>query len=153
MALDREAIHAALYARLKSLVTGLNFTSRLFLDYDSIPAEKQPAMLVLAQSGDSPGDNRTTPSIDRLEAMVIFYVRSTGRDAQPETLLLGLIKKVEEALAHQTSEPRGEDWSTSLGALCRYVLVSDYQIHHGVGPDQAAATIRVQMVAVEGWGR
>lgn len=151
MALDLEAVQAALYARLVAQVTSLKFTSRRFLDYDA-PAlqDRQPAMLVVAEHG-SGHRQLAERTVWTMRATVIFYARTPNDKTQTvETALFGLMKQVDAALQRQAVEiSPDDDPGTTLAGLVHRCFRSDYMIHHGAEAGQGIATMTIEMVAQE----
>lgn len=148
MALDVEAVQAALFARLQAQVTGVAFSSRILFSLENLSAAQRPAMLVVSQRAQSQNDN-VHQQLWRLSSLVILYVQ-VEQGVVPETVLFGLIKLVETALQHQNTEPNYDAAAaTSLGGLVRYARLIDHEIHHGAGNRLAAATLTVEMLASE----
>ena len=148
MALDIEAVQAALYARLTGSITGLKSTTRILIGYDALSSAQKPAMVVVSERAQAHNDN-VHAQLWTLTAIVVFYVQ-VEQGVVPETALFGFIKQAETALGHQNNEP----WldakaATSLGGLVRYARIRDHEIHHGAGTRLAAATLTIEMLALE----
>lgn len=152
MALDREAIYAAMFARLSGLA-GFVTTSRRWKHWDDVMIPEQPA-LFLTQGNELPTQDHGEPPVWKLQPTIYIYCR---HDADPAAVpgqnLNTLIRAVEEALertATETTGPYGgpNEWSTTLGGLCSYVKI-DGQINtdEGILGDQAVAVIPLEILA------
>lgn len=149
----REAIMQALYDRLRTSVKNLGFTSRAFLSFDDIPQSEQPALLVVEYKGGAIRNaNPGLPPVWSQHAMVILLVRDSApsRNQTVETALHAMIGQVETALARQSNESSSlpDSYGTTLGGVVMRCWVTDYEIHHGAGAGQAAASVTVEMLAV-----
>jgi hypothetical protein len=149
-AFDREAIYAALYARLQSsLGATITTYSRQVLDLDEMPATQQPALLSLATDDDPDyGQPDGLPPRWYLGALVVIYLRAQPDEAAgPETKLNGFIKAIETALLAVPGEGVPLEYATTLGGLVEWCRISGkIERHPGVRGDQAAVLIPLQML-------
>lgn len=148
-ALDRDAILAALFARLQTSLAGdvKTFTRRLST-YHTTPL--QPA-LVLLSDRHSAATDLGMPPIWRIAVEVLIYLETMEADDSPETRVNALVKKLEEALERQANEPRtvwgGDEQGTSLGGLCSSCVVTGVQVDQGVEGGQGEAAITISITA------
>lgn len=157
MTFDWDQIQAALFTQLRTLLgVNIKFSARRYMDFDQIEPENQPAMLVVATKDTEQHTVEGMPARHHLRSLVVLYVLDpdpTDTAATPETTVFALVKRVKDALALQPGEsPSPESLglpTTTLGGLVRYVKSVDTAIHHGAGGGQAAATIVLEMLAVD----
>lgn len=156
MAAKREQVLAALMTRLQTLIgTSVQTYSRAYIDPNQLEPEKQPALLLLADSYENTKE-RGRPNIWTVNALVIIYARASEMadpsDASPETPLNALIDAVEDALARQPTESITDmtnPTDTNLGGLCSKVTINGtIDIIPGVAGGQAAAFIPVALFGV-----
>lgn len=100
MAIVRDTVYAALYARLKAQVTLCRVFSRKWVDAQN--ADTQPMMLVL-EGNETPSDQPPAHPVWTLHAVVIVYVRTNELDA-PGAALSAIIDQVESALEMQAGD-------------------------------------------------
>lgn len=151
MALDVEAIYAALFARLQSSVTGVQTFTRRVLGYEHFTPEKQPALVMI--QGDEDTEHRPDlPDILHLEVKIALYVR-VPEDAtvSPDATMNGLRRLVKDALKRPASEAgSGDDWATTLGGLCEACYVSGQTLYsQEVESGQAVMIIPIEILATE----
>lgn len=153
MAIDREAIHAALFARLSGIaaLTASSFKARRYVSWDQIPKVNQPAMLVCAHTGTASRQS-ARPTIWTMLAELIFYVADPNdKTLTVETSIHTILTQVEAALQRQAGEfqPDDDDPGTSLGGLVWRCFIRDYAIHHAPEGEQSALSMFIEMVAPE----
>jgi hypothetical protein len=150
MALDREAIYAALFARLEAL-PGFVTVSRRWKHWDDVDRTQQPA-LFLTQGNETPTQERGMPPAWRLLPTIYIYAR---HDADPQAIpgqtMNALIRAVEGALERQPNEvePFGgpEEWGTTLGGLCSHCRISGtVETDEGLMGDQAVTIIPLEVL-------
>src|SRR6267142_810598 len=102
MAISREAIYAALFARLKAQVGLCKTFSRKWLHAQEGGNEQQPALLCL-EGNELPRDEPPRPPVWTLEATVVVYAR-TNDVATPGTVLSNILDQIEAALEFQAAD-------------------------------------------------
>lgn len=143
--LDRDAILAALFERLKDRLAGSvkDFTRRL-TSYHNTP--RQPALCLISERHNAVADGGAPP-IWTMTAEVMLYLETTEKDDSPETQINALVAQVEAALERQPDESRpawgGDDNETSLGGLCSSCHVTSVEVAQGVESGQAEALISI----------
>lgn len=144
----REQVMVALYTRLTSLVDGLSFTARAYVDPNTLQPEQQPALLLLADQYLN-STERGRPQIRTINAVVVIYVRAAAVDDTPETLLNTFIDRVEMAMERQPNEAITDmtnPTATNLGGLCSRVSIMDIDIIPGDLGGQGAAMMNVEIL-------
>ncbi len=135
MAAQREAIFAAIFARLEAL-PGINYATRVFESWDDVAPEQSPA--VMLRKGPETPANRMPggPLAWNLSAMVVLYAKNDGsRDTAPSIQLNNLLDAIETAFqrtpiegpapgAMFASNPQGGTFGTTLGGLCASCHIS-----------------------------
>ena len=145
MAIDREAIYAALLERFRDKVSASYFTRRDLTSEELTSSAKQPA-LVLRVTGYSPENNEGCAPIWTLGAAVILYARNSTKDGTTDAALNDLVGQVEAALELQPGE--GGEYQTTLGGLVHRAWISgEVELLQGEVSDQAAAIVPVEMLA------
>lgn len=150
--LDRDAIMAALFDRLKDSLAGSvrTFTRRLEHYHN---ATLQPA-LVLLSSRHAANTELGMPPIWRMTAEVWIYSETTDSDGSPETKLNALVGQLEAALERQPEDPRvawgGDETGTTLGGLCSSCVVTSVELEQGAESGQAEAIITLSITAPAG---
>lgn len=147
---DREAVYAALFARLQAkLGANISTYSRKALDFDEVPASQQPALLCLAttQTPDYPGKG-TMPPRWTIRAMVVVYSRAQPDEGTPETRQLAFAKLVEDALTVVPGEaPLVGEVETTLGNLTIWCRIGGpIEVFQGA-KDQGVVLIPIEMLA------
>lgn len=148
-ALDRDAILAALFARLQARLAGSvkDFTRRLE-HYHNTPL--RPA-LVLTSQRHAASQEIGMPPVWRMTAEVMIYLETAEADASPETAIAALVGQVEEALQRQPDEPRtafgGDEYGTTLGGLCSSCAVTSVELEQGADSGEAEAVISIAITA------
>lgn len=151
MALDREALYTALFARLQAL-PGFVTVSRRWRPWSEVSKEEQPA-LFLAQGNETPTQQKGLPPAWRLDPTLYIYARNDADpEAIPGTTLNALLRTVEGALERQPVEtdPFGgpEEWATTLGGLCSYCRISGtVETDEGLLGGQAVALVPLEILA------
>jgi hypothetical protein len=156
MAVDRERIYAALFARLRAKVSGqvLTFT-RKYVDYDQVAASQQPA-LILSATHTTPENELGEPTRWRVNAVIVLYAQTSTYPDNPDRALSQLITAVEGALEWSPDDKplqgasfqRGVQQQTTLGGLVSHCWISGaVEYTQGETGDQAVAIIPVEMLA------
>lgn len=158
MALDREAIFVAAFARLRTAADFV-FTSRVFQSWDDTPPAECPAMFFTKGPEDRVIQQGMPPLI-RMTGLLMVYVRN---DADPEmpasTLLNELLTSIDEKLEYAPTEGQVDGapfvanpyagWGTTLGGLVSYCRIADtVDVFEGVIGGGAAAIIPIEMLSV-----
>lgn len=142
-AINREAISAALFARV-SAVLGLATTSRTLKHWNDVPPELQPA-LFQAQRDQQISRVRGQPPMRRIPFDLYLYVRAVD-DSPPSTLLNGFLDAIEAVLAPD-NDVTGRN---TLGGLVHDCIVDGtIETDEGTLGQQAVAIVPV-LVIVEG---
>lgn len=131
MALDREALFVALFARLQTSVGSIvKSYSRRWASWDDAPPTMQPALLLLKGPEKVERPVRGGPLLWRLTAHILVYAKDDGTgEAVPDTLLNQILTAIEAALEVQPDEATavGAQYlarrdvppaGTTLGGLC-----------------------------------
>jgi hypothetical protein len=157
MAIDFEAIQAALLTRLSGIagLTSSSLKTRRYVHWDDVPAEHQPALIVLGVSGLA--DRQfAAPTVWHLRAGALFYLReSNDKSLTVETDMYALLKQVDAALQRQPGEILiDEDPGTTLGTnaaggpMVWRCFRRDHTLHR-MNQEQAAVSMFIEMVAPE----
>jgi hypothetical protein len=157
MAIDNEAILAALFARLSTvaILGTASLKTRRYVHWDDVPAGNQPALLVLDRGGTA--DRQfATPTQWTLVAEVIFYLREPNdKTLTVETDMHTALKQVDAALQRQPGEVLiDEDPGTTLGTNAAggpmvFRCFRRTYICHRMSQEQAAVSMHIEMVAPE----
>ena len=136
--MNREAIYAALFAKLGNL-PGIVTASRRLRHWDDVPQAEQPALFMAQRYESASGE----PGLNRvwvLSVDVYLYARTGGNDP-PSTVLNPLIDAVEAAMA---TEPISN--KQTLGGLVQHAWI-DGQIEtdEGLLGDQGVVIIPITM--------
>lgn len=152
MALDREAIFAALFARLQTVPGVVTFSRRL-RDWNDVPPEEQPA-LFLTTMDETQQNEQGRPPKHLLRAKAWVYCRSSDTSVPPSTKLNQIVSAIETALERQSNEATalfsgGLGWSTTLGGLVLHAWITGPVVtDEGTFGDQAVAVVPIEMLAV-----
>lgn len=130
MALDREVIFAALFARLAA-VDGFVYSSRIWKGFDDLESNvEQPALILIKGNETQVSPARGMPLAWKLSAVALIAARVTEADptVAPSTTINELLTLVEAALERQPDEVpnaaaiffQNPDMmqGTTLGGLC-----------------------------------
>lgn len=143
--MDSTSAYAALYARIKSKLTGVEYFTRRPLTWEQVPAF--PAVEVCATHLEGEQKQGRGPTIWRLYAAVVIYsqaVIENDPDTSPDDALLGIIAQVENALKAQPGEA---GLFTTLGGACDGCgIAGDIQFIGGNTQAQAMAVIPVEIL-------
>ncbi len=151
MALDREPIASALFARLQ-IATGVITAGRKLISWDALSTEAQPA-LYLIQSNQTPEQTRGLPTRWKLNFTAYLYCRNESKDEAPSIQLNRMIRAIEAALELQPNEvalpdPSNMGIHTTLGGLCSHVWISGtIETDEGALGDQAVAIIPIEALS------
>jgi len=157
MALDREPIYAALFARLQANVPGFVTMSRRLKTWDDISRDEQPA-LYLATGDQTPVNRLGVPPTWMLEAFVYMYFRlDEPTEMIPSAQLNAALTAIENALEAQQADfdPSLKDnpffgqrrHQTTLGGLVQYAWMLPALVVEGIAQGQAAVRVPIQMLA------
>lgn len=140
--INREAIHAALFAKLQA-IPGVVTCSRILQHWADVPPELQPAVY-MAQTRQVPATDTGEPSRWRLAVDVYVYVRTDG-ETPPGTLMNPILDAIENILAphpitgrHQTLGLDAVHWARIDGAI---------ETDEGTLGQQAVAIVPVLILA------
>jgi hypothetical protein len=151
MAINREAIYAALYARLQAKVTLCKTFSRKWIEPQQIGQDQQPALLCL-EGKQTPNDRSPLPPIWTLEAMIVVYAR-TNDTATPGTILSNILDQIESALEIQPAEGavffRSIHTTLGLSTVQKVWIASEVEPEDGaMSGGQGWFTVPVHILAV-----
>lgn len=173
MSAPREALFAALFAKLEGLVappandtsldnlstaTPLRTASRTLRSWDDCPPADCPAAFLTA-AGEQRVTRRGLPSFIRIRTQVIVYVKNDGgRDNVPSTALNAMISAMEDKLKREPTEGPGalalfpdiQSWGTTLGGLCYTCSIGDsLEIFEGFQGADSIAVIPIDMLTTD----
>lgn len=139
--MNREAIYAALFAKLQS-VPGVVTSSRILKHWADVPRQEQPA-LFMAQGNQICMRTTGLPSKWLLMADIYVYA-SRSTDQVPGTILNQIIDSVEDSI-----EPalEGVTVQTLAGVVEYCRIVGSIDTDEGTLGDQSVAIIHVEMLA------
>lgn len=138
--IDREAIHAALFARL-SAIPGLNTASRRLKHWNDVPKEEQPALFQSKRDEDAQHETGK-PTIWRLPFDVYVYTWTPEPDV-PATAMNAMLDAVCAALAPNVAQGQ----RNTLGGLvhdCR--IVGRIETDEGTLGSQSVSIIPVEVL-------
>lgn len=137
--INREAIYAALFAKLATAASFVT-TSRRLKHWNDVPIEQQPA-LFQAQRNEVAVTTHGQPTKWTLNLDVYVYVRTDGEQT-PAPLLNPLLDAIEAALA-----PNAVETVLSLGGLVHHCRIEGaIETDEGTLGDQAVAIIPVTIL-------
>jgi hypothetical protein len=155
MALDFEAVYAALATRIQTCVGSYinQPVSRRLVSYDQVPMLSQPAVFCVSAGGD-PKVDKIMPAIWHLEALVEVYARADedpGSSAEPMlNIIIGAIASGLERQATETVSvspgPTFNNWTT-LGGLVLWALPGKVTMWCGADGRQGVAQMQIVMTA------
>lgn len=161
MALDREAIFAALFARLQAklgTVTVSGQTIREYTRQNKVYTELVQPALVLRKMDETPQQEQTaTPVVWQLEAQMQLFLHLSPTDANPDGTLNAWIRALEAALERDPDEDAAPGaafadpaltTSTTLGGLISGLYFGPVELYQGKEAGQSAVTLEVSMLAV-----
>lgn len=163
MALNREAIFAALFARLEA-IDGLASSSRINLGWSEALAVEQPALFLTKGHEAQVQQQRNVglPMLWKLSALITIFCRNTAPKVAPSIQLNQLIQAVEKALELQPGEQPASGGMgpahlpgqvyTTLGGLVTLCTISGEVIvwegtAEGIVGTQAVASIPIELLA------
>ncbi len=163
MALNRERIFTALFARLAS-VTDWKFSSRINMGQAEAFAVQQPALFLLKGNEAQVQEERNVglPMLWKLTALVTILCRNEDPNAAPSIQLNQLIQAVEAALELQPGEKRvagavgpavrpGQQYTTLGGLVSLCTISGDIIVFEGMADgtvsSQAGAHIPIELLA------
>ena len=150
MALDREAIAAALFARLKAKVTVAKSFTRRDVDSTKYPPELHP-VFIFRSAGEDPEQSPQRQPVNTLHYIVKVFARNTDPEGSPDTQLNEIVRQVEVALERADTEAPNPNapWHTTLGGLVQHAwLVSPVDFYQGETSDEAGAMLHIEALAV-----
>jgi hypothetical protein len=153
MAVNREAIYAALFARLQAkLGSSCKTYSRKELDFEKLGPGQCPALLCFATSQPTESEDPYLPAEVTLKALVVIFVKARLDDPTGgETPLNTLVSAVDAALENSAAEGAAVRYRTTLGELVKHARVQGtVEILPGAGEllGTSAAMIPIEMLAV-----
>jgi len=141
--INREAIHAALFARLQG-VPGLKVSSRRLKHWNDVPPEMQPA-LYQSSTGQEAKHETGRPTIWRLSFDIYLYT-NTPEPAAPASTMNPILDAVCAALAPTAVEGT----RCTLGGLVHDCRISGkVETDEGTLGAQSVSIIPVEVVAVD----
>ena len=161
MAVNREALFSALFARLQAqLTTNVKSYSRRWASWDDTPPALQPALLMLKGDEKSERKRVGTPLVWTFDLEIWLYAQDDGTaEATPSIQINNLLQLVETALEIQPGEATangaqylarrdGPPAGTSLGGLCLSCeIVGTVKVFEGTQGHTCIVQIPVQIVA------
>lgn len=157
MAVDREAIMAALFTRLQG-VAGIVTADRRFRSWDQVSESEQPA-LFLVTGNQTAKPQRKMPTVWTLQPVIYLYVRHDADPAAaPGTILNQMIQAVAAALERTPCEARNgtafpddpEDPYTTLGGLVNACFINGtIETDEGLMQNQGVAIIPLEIVTTD----
>jgi hypothetical protein len=166
MALDREQLFVALFARLQTALAGtVKSFSRRWTSWDDQNPANQPALLLLKGPEHARRDHMGTPIVWTLGAEIWVWAQDDGSaEAIPSTLLNQILTAIEAALeispaeltaasaqyiARRDPPPAG----TTLGGLCiRCEIMGEVKVFEGTQGHVGVIKIPVEIEAVAAGG-
>jgi hypothetical protein len=151
MALDREAIASALFARLKAQVSAAKTFTRKDDDPRSFPSELHP-VLILRCAGEDPEQAPGRPAKVPLHYVVKVYARNLDSEASPDTQLNQVLQQVDAALERQSDEAPwpNEPFHTTLGGLVQHAwLGAPVDFYQGEHSNEAMLVLAVEALACD----
>ena len=138
--MNREAIYAALFAKL-SAIPGFNTSSRKLKHWSDVPQSDQPALFVV-QKHETGKNTRGIPTKWSLSATVYVYANSNNSDVAPSQISNPLVDAIEAALA-----PDFTGFQTLGGLVSHAWIEGTIETSEGVLGDQEVVIIPVDMLA------
>lgn len=146
--LDREAIYAALLARLQGVTSLTQGVSRRLPPAVPPGPAEQPCAFVPAGK-ELPQYVPQQPMRWVLHTAIILYARTDDPSQAPSSLLAPLVKDVETALQWQAGEvPFNPGGATTLGGKCVHCAIGDVEYGEGTLDGQGVAFIPLEILAV-----
>ena len=141
--MNREAIYAALFARLQASAT-FKTTSRKLLHWVDVPAVQQPA-LFQAQRNETAATVPGQPTVWQFQVDVYIYVHTQGdKSLAPSQIINPLVDAVVALLA-----PNPIDNKCTLGGLVQHAWIEGaIQTDEGTLGDQAVSIIPIILKVV-----
>lgn len=158
MALSREAIFSALFARLRSntrLAALVKTYTRRAVGVENYSIAQQP-LLVLEAGDQSAETQEGVPPIWTLAASIVVFARApSDPSTSPESVLLDIVDAAEAALEMGPNESTGFPYGgrhtqTTLGGLVRLLEIERVEMFAAEpgGQEQQAAVLSLRMVAI-----
>jgi hypothetical protein len=136
----REAVYAALFAKLQSL-PGLVTVSRRLQNVQDVQPESFPAAFQI-QGEQQSRYSGNTPAVFTWKADWLLYVHDSDPTTAPSTQLNNLIDAATALLTPGPGQPR-----QSLGGLVEYCAIDgSVQVFEGVLGDRAVAVLPITIV-------
>lgn len=145
MALDREAIAAAIVARVQAACPIIPFVTRSPVEFATQQATMQPVALVLCGEDKAQREQRKPP-VWTLTVQVNVCAKNQTSPASPDTQLNALALQVEAAFERQATEATADKWQTTLGGLVERCWVTD--VLRRQGQDEGEVVIMLEILAV-----
>ena len=138
--MTREPIMAALALKLAS-ISGVVTFSRILRHYNELRPADQPAVF-LAPRTQMAFRKRGFPAVWTIDVSVYVYVKRTGNDIVPDTILNPLLDAIEAALAPAVSAE-----VQTLGGLVDHCWIEGaIETDEGVLGDQAIAIVPIRIL-------
>lgn len=150
--IDREAIYAALYAKLPPLVTaGLaKTTSRHVKHFSDVPGAQRPAIYQF-QKGETWKRRRGFPPLITLRAEWLIY--TTANPDNPATLASTAINRILNAVEEAMAPPVSPDNNQTLGlpSIVQHAWIEDgVEIYEGVLLDTSICIVPIHILCSGG---
>lgn len=149
--LDREAIYAALLARLATLAPGTLVSVSRREPLQPPGALEQPCAFSLA-SREVPEFTPRMPYKWMLYPEIVVYALTDNPAVAPSSMVTPIVKAIEAALQWQAGDGfmSAAGSPTTLGQRCEWCRITDVVIGDGIVDGQGIAAIKLEILAVEG---
>ncbi len=151
MAFARDTYYAALFARLQAKVPGVATWSRKHLHFSRLPAGTAPVGLLLV-ANQAPEMAFGLPTVWRLGADLVLWVRTTGQEDNLDTVLCELVDAVEAALLADADDTHAGQTATTqstLGGLVQELTIAGpVDFNQTEGAESASVVIPIDMVVL-----
>jgi hypothetical protein len=138
--MSREAVHAALFARVAQ-ATGVVTASRRLTHWSEMAPAQQPALFQV-QKGEEIAARHGLPLRRKLSFHIYLYAASGDPAVAPSSLLNPLLDALEAALAPDPGQP-----VQNLGGLAEHVWIAgSVETDEGTLGDQAVAIVPVEIL-------
>ena len=139
--INRESIHAALFALLSASASFVT-TSRRLQHWSDVPSEQQPA-LFLTETGQTATTVKGQPTVWTLQCDVYLYLQTTP-DQSPGQMMNPYLDAIETALLPGNAMETNQ----TLGGLVSHCWIEgQIQTDEGLLGSQAVAIIPIKILA------
>lgn len=139
--MNRETIHAALFAKL-STAAGFATASRRLKHWNDTPAAEQPA-LFLSHKTESAEPRQGLPTLWTLDFDAYLYARAPDRATSPSSVLNPMLDAISGAIAPDNATMSAQ----TLGGLVAHCWIEgSVETDEGTLGDQAVAIIPIRIL-------